>query len=198
MQILSEIKAALLATLVTGIIVCGVYPLVVWIIGFTLFPWQSEGSLVRRSDGTVAGSALLGQAFTDPRYFHSRPSSAGPAGYDAASSSGSNLGPTSKTLIDQVQERVAQYRVVNGLPADILIPADAVTASGSGLDRHISPRNAELQAPRVARARGLSEARMNELIQRHMEGPDLVVLGEPGVNVLLLNLALDSQEPSAN
>src|SRR4029077_8204941 len=145
-------------------------------------------------DGAVRGSKLLGQGFTADKYFHPRPSAAG-TGYDATSSGGSNLGPTSQKLNDAIKDRVDGYRKENGLNADESVPADAVTASGSALDRHTSLRNAELQTPRVAKARGLSEEKVRQLVQQNADGRDLGVLGDPGVNVLELNLALDS--PSA-
>ena len=129
------------------------------------------------NDGTVRGSKLLGQGFTDPKYFHPRPSAAG-TGYDAASSSGSNLGPTSQKLRDAIKDRIDAYRKENGLAENMPVPADAVTASGSGLDPHISPRNAELQLPRVAKARGLSEQKVRELIRQHTKRRDLGVFGD--------------------
>jgi K+-transporting ATPase ATPase C chain len=138
----------------------------------------------------VRGSKLLGQNFSGERYFHPRPSAAG-SGYDAANSGGSNLGPTSQKLSDQIKDRIAAYRKENGLKETDPVPADAVTASGSGLDSHISIRNAELQISRVAKARNLTEHKIRALIQQNIEGPDLGILGEPGVNVLLSNLALD-------
>jgi K+-transporting ATPase ATPase C chain len=134
---------------------------------------------------------LLGQGFADAKYFHPRPSAAG-NGYDATSSGGSNLGPTSRKLNDAIKERVAAYRAENSLSETEPVPADAVTASGSGLDPQISLRNAELQTPRVAKARGLSEEKVRELVQQNTNTRDLGVLGDPGVNVLELNLALDS------
>jgi K+-transporting ATPase ATPase C chain len=157
-----------------------------------LFHDKANGSLIVDQDGTVRGSKLLGQGFTADKYFHPRPSAAG-NGYDAANSGGSNLGPTSQKLNDVIKDRVDAYRKDNGLNADEPVPADAVTASGSGLDPDISVRNAELQIPRVARARGLSQAKVRELIQRYTDTRDLGVLGDPGVNVLELNLALDSR-----
>jgi len=140
----------------------------------------------------VRGSKLLGQAFADAKYFHSRPSAAG-NGYDAASSGGSNLGPTSQKLNDAIKERITAYRAENGLSESEPVPADAVTASGSGLDPHISLHNAELQTARVAKARGLSEDKIRELVQQNTDGRDLGLFGESGVNVLRLNLALDQQ-----
>jgi len=135
---------------------------------------------------------LLGQAFSDPKYFHPRPSAAG-NGYDATSSGGSNLGPTSQKLKDAIQDRIAAYRAENSLSGTEPVPADAVTASGSGLDPHITLRNAELQVPRVAKTRGLSEDKVRELVQQNTDGRDLGVFGDPGINVLQLNLALDQQ-----
>jgi K+-transporting ATPase ATPase C chain len=134
---------------------------------------------------------LLGQAFSDPKYFHPRPSAAG-NGYDATSSGGSNFGPTSQKLKNAIQERITAYRAENGLGESEPVPADAVTASGSGLDPEISLRNAELQVARVTKARGLSEEKVREFLQQNTHGRDLGVFGDPGVNVLQLNLALDS------
>jgi len=187
----SEIRGAVFATLILAIVCCGLYPLVVFGISQALFRDKANGSLIVDQDGTVRGSKLLAQGFTADKYFHPRPSAAG-NGYDAASSGGSNLGPTSQKLSDAIKDRVAAYRKENGLSETEPVPADAVTASGSGLDPQISLRNAELQTPRVAKARGLSEEKVRELIQRNTDGRDLGVLGDPGVNVLELNLALDS------
>lgn len=190
-ELLQEVKVSVLATLALIVILCGVYPLVVWGIAQVVFPDQANGSLVEVRD-KIVGSGLLGQNFSGPQYFHPRPSAAGDLGYDGASSGGSNLGPLSQKLTDQVKGRVDKYRTENNLPAATLVPADAVTASGSGLDPHISRRNAELQAARVAKVRKLSADKINLLIQDVTEGPDLGFLGEPGVNVLRLNLALDA------
>jgi len=187
----SEIRGAVLATLILAVVCCGLYPLVVFGISQMLFRDKANGSLIVDQDGTVRGSKLLAQGFTTDKYFHPRPSAAG-NGYDAASSGGSNLGPTSQKLSDTIKERVAAYRKENGLSETEPVPADAVTASGSGLDPHISLRNAELQTPRVAKARGLSEEKVRELVQQNTDERDLGVLGDPGVNVLELNLALDS------
>ena len=191
-ELLQEVKVSVLATLTLVIILCGVYPLVVWGIAQVAFPNQANGSLVEVR-GKIVGSGLLAQNFSGPQYFHPRPSAAGDVGYDGASSGGSNLGPLSQKLIDQVKERVDKYRTENNLPAATLVPADAVTASGSGLDPHLSLRNAEIQAPRVAQARKVSADKVARLIRDFTEGPDLGFLGEPGVNVLRLNLALDAQ-----
>jgi potassium-transporting ATPase KdpC subunit len=190
-ELLQEIKVSLLTTLALGVILCGAYPLVVWGIAQVAFPHQANGSLVEVR-GQIAGSGLLAQNFIGPQYFHPRPSAAGDTGYDGASSGGSNLGPLSQKLMDQVKERVDKYRAENNLPAATPVPADAVTASGSGLDPHLSLRNAAMQAPRVAQARRLSADEVNKIIQHCTEGPDLGFLGEPGVNVLRLNLALDA------
>ena len=187
----SEIRGAVFATLILAIVCCGLYPLVVFGISQALFRDKANGSLIADQDGTVRGSKLLAQGFTADKYFHPRPSAAG-NGYDAASSGGSNLGPTSQKLSDAIRDRVAAYRKENGLSETEPVPADAVTASGSGLDPQISLRNAELQTPRVAKARGLSEEKIRELVQQNTDGRNLGVLGDPGVNVLELNLALDS------
>ncbi|MCX5801744.1 MAG: K(+)-transporting ATPase subunit C [Candidatus Eisenbacteria bacterium] len=188
-NLITEIRISLVATLCLATILCGVYPLSIWIVAQGLFPARANGSFVARG-GTILGSSLIGQEFTDGKYFHPRPSAAG-RGYDACSSGGSNLGPTSGKLIDAVGRRVVEYRRENSLSSDILVPADAVTSSASGLDPHISLRNALLQAPRVARARRLSERTIREQIEAHIQGRDLGILGEPRVNVLMLNLALD-------
>src|SRR6516162_8542660 len=153
-EFFSHIRGAVVSTLMLAVVCCGLYPLIVFGISQLLFRDQANGSLIVTSDGTVRGSKLLGQGFADAKYFHPRPSAAG-NGYDATSSGGSNLGPTSRKLDDAIKERVDAYRKENGLKETEAVPADAVTASGSGLDPHISVRNAELQATRVARARGL-------------------------------------------
>jgi K+-transporting ATPase ATPase C chain len=182
-QILPALLAFLCFTVLTGVL----YPLVVTGVTQVAFPNRSDGSLIDR-DGKVVGSSLIGQTFTGPRYFHSRPSAAGD-GYDAMSSSASNLGPTNQTLISDVRKRVLVYDALNRhLGA---APGDAVTASGSGLDPQISPENARLQAPRVARVRGLTLPVVLSLIDKNTDGRSLGFLGEPGVNVLELNLALD-------
>ena len=187
----SHIRGAIVSTLVLAVVCCGLYPLIVFGISQLLFRDQGNGSLITGADGNVRGSKLLGQAFSDAKYFHPRPSAAG-NGYDATSSGGSNLGPTSRKLNDAIKDRVAAYRKENGLGESDSLPADAVTGSGSGLDPQISLRNAELQIPRIAKARGLSEQKVRELIQENTDGRDLCVFGEPGVNVLNLNLALDA------
>jgi potassium-transporting ATPase KdpC subunit len=190
--ILSQLRVSLIAVVTLAVLLCGIYPVIVWGLAQIFFPDQANGSLIKL-DGKVVGSKLLAQNFTGNQYFHPRPSFAGDAGYDAASSGGSNLGPTSKRLIEEVKDRVAAYREANNLPADAPVPADAVTASASGLDPHISVKNAFLQAGRVAKARGMSEDAVKEKIKIYTEGRALGVLGEPRVNVLELNLALDGK-----
>ena len=190
-ELLQEIKVSVLATLALVVILCGIYPVVVWGIAQVAFPSQANGSLVEVK-GKIVGSSLLAQNFSGPQYVHPRPSAAGGTGYDGTNSGGSNLGPLSQKLIDQVKERVDKYRTENNLPAATLVPADAATASGSGLDPHISWRNAEMQAPRVAQARKVSADKVKRLMRDFTEGPDLGFLGEAGVNVLRLNLALDA------
>ena len=187
----SEIGGAIVSTLVLAVVCCGFYPLIVYGFSQAFFHEKANGSLIVGSDGTVRGSRLIGQGFADPKYFHPRPSAAG-NGYDAAASSGSNLGPTSQKLADAVKDRVAAYRAENGLSPNDSVPADAVTASGSGLDPHISPRNAELQIPRIAQTRGIAPDKVHELVRQYIDEPDLVILGDPGVNVVRLNLALDA------
>jgi len=175
-------------------LICGVvYPLLTTAVGQVVFGHQADGSLIGRN-GHVVGSELIGQVFTAPEYFHSRPSAAGD-GYDGSASSGSNLGPTNPVLLNAVQERVAAYREENGLSNNAMVPVDAVTASGSGLDPHISVANADIQAARVAAARGLDVTAVVAMVHDYTEGRDLGVLGEPGVNVVRLNLALDDLAP---
>lgn len=189
--LLSEIRGAAMATFVLALVCCGLYPLVVFGLAQIFFHDKANGSLIVNKDGTIRGSRLLGQEFSGEKYFHPRPSAAG-KGYDAANSGGSNLGPTSKELHDAIKTRVEAYRKENGLQETDSVPADAVTASGSGLDPHISVRNAELQLPRVAKARGIREEKVRQLIGQNTDKQDLGVLGVPGVNVLMVNLALDS------
>ena len=186
---LTELRRAFLAVAVLAIILCGLYPLAAWLLAQGLFPGRANGSLIVR-DGAAAASSLIGQQFSSPAYFHPRPSAAG-EGYDGGRSGGTNLGPLSKDLAETVLRRVAEYRAENGLDASTPVPADAVTASGSGLDPHISPENARLQAPRVARARGLAEAVVLARIEACIKGRTLGILGDPRVNVVRLNLALD-------
>jgi K+-transporting ATPase ATPase C chain len=203
---MKHLRPAILLTLFFVVVTGVAFPVVVWGIGRVAFPDQAGGSLLRDNHGNVVGSALLGQAFTKPEYFHPRPSAAG-AGYDAANSSGTNLGPTSDKLVNGVKDDPATkdvdesyagfgdlakaYREENGLPADAMIPADAATRSASGLDPHISPANAELQVARVAKARGLSVERVRRAVADNSSGRALGLFGEPRVNVLLLNIALD-------
>lgn len=189
-EFFSHIRGAVASTFVLALVCCGLYPLIVFGVSQALFHDKANGSLIVDQNGAVHGSKLLAQGFTDAKYFHPRPSAAG-KGYDAASSGGSNLGPTSQKLNDAIRERIAAYRAENGLSEAEPVPSDAVTTSGSGLDPHISLRNAELQSARVAKARGLTEEKIHELIQQHTYGRDLGVLGDPGVNVLDLNLSLD-------
>lgn len=192
MSILKEIKTSAIVTLVLLVICCGIYPLAVYGAGQLLFPKQANGSLILDADGKPIASTLLGQTFSADKYFAPRPSSAG-QGYDSTSSSGSNLGATSQTLHDNVKQRVSDYRKANNLPDSQLVPADAVTASGSGLDPHISIKNALLQLPRVAKARGMSEDDLKKLVDQYTDGRDFGILGEPGVNIIKLNLALDGK-----
>ena len=188
-----QLTPAFLAVVVFTLI-CGViYPMLATAVGQVLFDHQADGSLIER-DGHVVGSELIGQVFTAPEYFHSRPSAAGD-GYDGSASSGSNLGPTNPDLLDAVKERAVAYREENSLPDDAMVPVDAVTASGSGLDPHISVANADIQSARVAAARGLDVATVLAMVHDYTEGRDLGVLGEPGVNVVRLNLALDDLAP---
>jgi len=188
-QLVPALVVFLALTVLTGV----AYPLAVTGIAQVAFPGQADGSLIER-DGEIVGSRLVGQAFSGLRYFHPRPSAAG-EGYDAMASGPSNLGPTNEELLAAVRQRRIDYRRDNGLTASVQVPVDAVTASGSGLDPHISLANARLQAPRVARARGVSLDRVLALIDEHTEGRALGFLGEPGVNVLRLNLVLDGEQP---
>ena len=198
-------------TLVLLLLVSGVYPLVVWGLSQAAFKHQANGSLITNAQGQVIGSELLAQGFTKPEYFHPRPSAAG-NGYDPTQSSGTNLGPTSDKLIngihkklangkddptnfDGVKDLAAAYRKDNGLASDTLVPVDAVTRSASGLDPHISPANAELQADRVAKARNTTGDTVRGLIKQNTRGRSLGFLGEPVVNVLNLNVALDKAAP---
>jgi K+-transporting ATPase ATPase C chain len=184
------VPAVLVAVVFTGLL-GGVYPLVVTGISQLAFDAKANGSLVTDADGQVVGSDLIGQGFTDPKYFWPRPSAAGTDGYDAMASGASNLGPNDETLLSDVEERATAYREANGLAADAEVPVDAVTASGSGLDPHISVANAELQLARVASTRGLAPDVVEGLVEKATESPSLGVLGEEAVNVLRLNLLLD-------
>jgi K+-transporting ATPase ATPase C chain len=186
MNITKNLVVAALMTLVTTVLFGVVYPLLVTGAAQALFPDKANGQLLT-ANGTVVGSVLLGQAFSSPGYFHSRPSAAG-TGYDAANSNATNLGPTNKKLVDAVKAAVEAARAENpGTP----VPVDLVTSSGSGLDPHISPAAALFQVPRVARERHVSEADVRQLVEAHLERRQLGFLGEPRVNVLALNLALD-------
>ena len=205
-QLLPALRLLLVCTVVLGL----AYPFAVLAVAQAAFKAKADGSLVS-VNGTVVGSSLIGQQFSDPKYFQPRASAAGalasgtpstpdapvdPSSLAQANSGGSNLGPTNETLLSTVEERAAAYRQANGLDADAQVPVDAVTASGSGVDPHISIANARLQAPRVAQQRNLSVDQVNRLVDANTEGRTLGVLGEPGVNVLALNLALDGAGPS--
>jgi potassium-transporting ATPase KdpC subunit len=189
-DIFNEFRISLIATVCLAVLLCGIYPGAVWIVAQSIFPDKANGSLVS-VHGQIAGSALLAQRFTGQEYFHPRPSAAGD-GYDAVNSGGSNLGPMSRKLIDTVKERIAAYRKENNVAPDVLIPVDAVTASASGLDPHISVENALLQINRVSRVRNVSEEALRKMIALHTEGRELGIFGEPRVNVLMLNLDLNS------
>ena len=188
-QILPGLRIKLFMTVVLGI----VYPLAITGISQIVFPKKANGSLIKIGD-KVIGSEIIGQNFTKPEYLHARPSATGTNPYDAANSSGSKLGPTNQKLIDRVKASVEQFRKDNP-EYQGPIPADLVTTSASGLDPHISPDSARAQALRVAKARGISVDQVNQLISQYTEQPDLGFLGEPRVNVLKLNLALDGQAP---
>ncbi|HEY9500589.1 MAG TPA: potassium-transporting ATPase subunit KdpC [Pyrinomonadaceae bacterium] len=190
---MKNLITAILMTIVTTILLGLVYPLVVTGLAQVVFPEQANGSLIKSSDGTLLGSRLIGQPFTSPGYFRSRPSAAGGVGYDAGASSGSNLGPTNQKLIDRVKADVEKLKAENSSQP---VPIDLVTTSGSGLDPHISPAAAEFQVPRVARQRGVSADELRRLINAHTEGRQFGFLGESTVNVLELNLDLDRRYPS--
>ncbi len=195
--LLTELRISALLTAVLAVVLCVFYPAAVWVGGRIIAPAQADGSLITGADGTVRGSRLLAQNFAAAKYFHPRPSAAG-SGYDAANSSGTNLGPTSQKLAAAIKAAVAAYRAENRLAATTPVPADATTCSASGLDPHISPANALLQVGRVAQARRLAVDRVRALVAAHTEGPDLGLFGEPRVNVLLLNLDLDRLAPTLN
>jgi K+-transporting ATPase ATPase C chain len=188
-QILPGLRIKVFMTILLGV----VYPLAITGISQVVFPYRANGSLVTSGD-KVVGSELIGQNFTKPEYFQPRPSAAGTDGYDATASSGSNLGATSKKLVDRVKGAVEKFRKENpGYQGPI--PADLVTASASGLDPHISPASAHAQAPRIAKARGMRTEQIESMVAQYTEPPDLGLVGEPRVNVLNLNLALDKQFP---
>lgn len=190
-SVAGNIITAMLMTVVTTILLGLIYPLLVTGLAQVIFPDKASGQLIRAADGTVVGSRLIGQPFSSPGYFRGRPSAAGANGYDAAGSSGSNLGPTNQKLIDRVQADVEKLQTENpGKP----VPIDLVTTSASGLDPHISPAAAEFQVPRVARERGLSEEELRTIVAAHTEGRQFGFLGEPRVNVLELNLDLDNRK----
>ena len=208
----THIRAAILSTLVLLLLVSGVYPVVVWGLSQALFSYKSNGSLILGADGkTPIGSELLGQQFAGVQYFQPRPSAAG-SGYDPSSSGGTNLGPTSDKLLNGivdnpetkdvdesfagVKQLAAAYRTTNGLADTVEIPSDAVTRSASGVDPHISPANARLQGARIAKARNTSSANIETLIDANTDPRGLGLLGEAGVNVLRLNLAMDAKYPA--
>ena len=189
---MKNLRTAILMTLVTTVLLGLIYPLVVTGLAQVIFPEQANGQLIKAADGSVIGSRLIGQPFSAPGYFRSRPSAAGAVGYDAGASTGSNLGPTNQKLVDRVKADVEKLQAENhGKP----VPIDLVTTSGSGLDPHISPAAAEFQVPRIARERKLSEDEVRQLVAANTEGRQFGFLGEPRVNVLQLNLELDKRRP---
>jgi K+-transporting ATPase ATPase C chain len=188
--LLVNLKVSVLLTVVFAALLCGAYPVLVWAGAQAFFAAKANGSLLVDRDGTVRGSTLLAQNFSSDKYFQPRASAAG-TGYDATSSGGTNYGPTSQKLSDSIKAAVAAYRTSNNLAADAPVPADAVTSSCSGLDPHVSVANAQIQAARVAKARNLPIEKVQALIVASTDGRDLGFLGEAGVNVLKLNVALD-------
>ena len=183
---------AVLMTVVTTFLLGLIYPLAVTGLAQVIFPDKANGQLIQQADGIVVGSRLIGQPFSSPGYFRSRPSSAGAIGYDAAASGGSNLGPTNQKLIDRIKADVEKLQAEN---PNQPVPIDLVTSSASGLDPHISPAAAEFQVPRVARERGLTEAEVRNIVAAHTEGRQFGFLGEPRVHVVELNLDLDRMRP---
>jgi potassium-transporting ATPase KdpC subunit len=190
-NIINEFRISIIATLSLAILLCGLYPAIVWLIAQGIFNEKANGSLITVKN-QIVGSSLLAQSFNGPKYFHPRPSAAG-SGYNAANSGGSNLGPTSQKLIDQVKDRISAYRSGNNIDQGASIPVDAVTTSASGLDPHISVDNALLQAERVAKARGIDKKTVLDMIASRTEGRDLGFLGEKRVNVLELNIDLENR-----
>jgi potassium-transporting ATPase KdpC subunit len=188
--LIADFRTALISMVFFTVLCGAAYPLLMTGFAQAVFPGKANGSIVEQ-DGKSLGSGLVGQNFSEPQYFHPRPSAAGEDGYDGGASSGSNLGPSSQELADRVEESLAAIRKANGLGPNDPVPVDAVTASGSGLDPHISPAYAELQIPRVADDRGMTEDEVRDLVKKHTNGSTLFVMGEPRVNVLLLNLELD-------
>lgn len=190
---MKNLKTAVLMTIVTTVILGLIYPLVVTGLAQVIFPDKANGQLIRAADGTVIGSRIIGQPFSSPQYFHSRPSAAGATGYDAAASSGSNLGPTNQKLVDRVKADVERLQAEN--PGK-RVPVDLVTTSASGLDPHITPAAAEFQIPRIAGERSVSQEQLRSLVSNHTEGRQFGFLGEARVNVLELNLDLDQRFPA--
>ncbi len=193
MRLWIALRTNLVLTLLCGIL----YPVLMVLVGRALFPFQADGSLIIR-DGRVIGSSLIGQNFSGPQYFHPRPSAAGAKGYDATASGGSNLGPTNKALVDAVRARLAAVLAENPGISPSQVPIDLVTASGSGLDPDISPAAAAIQVPRVAKARGMEPPEVQALVRKFTTPRWLGIFGEPRVNVLALNLALDDLQGKAN
>ena len=183
---------AIRATIATLVLTGLLYPFVITVLAQVLFPWRANGSLVTDEKGQVVGSELIAQGFANPAYFQPRPSAAGEKGYDATSSSGSNLGPTSKKLQDRINEDLRRLQAENP-EAMGSVPAELVTTSASGLDPHFSPEAMMWQAPRVAKARGVTLERVKGVVEANIEGRTFDILGEPRVNVLMVNLALDRQ-----
>ena len=198
---LTLIYRSTIATLLLAIILCGAYPLTVTLLGKVLFADKANGGIILSSDGKAIGARLIGQAFTRPEYFHGRPSAAGsapsaPNGYDASNSSGSNLGPTNQKFVDGLKANIDAVLKENPNIKKGEVPTDLVTASGSGLDPHISPEAALVQVSRVARARNITSQELQTLVNEHVEGPQLGLFGESVVNVLALNIDLDRLHPT--